>query len=60
MEANHSDGVSLSVSVWTSLVKSEDGNRCVVVMEPVQKIAAAATVSHNVSFISTLNSAVTV
>ncbi|XP_067938183.1 PAS domain-containing serine/threonine-protein kinase-like [Watersipora subatra] len=47
MEASHTDGVSLSVSVWTSLLKTDSGNRCIVVMEPVQKIASTATVSHN-------------
>ncbi|KAF6020786.1 PASK [Bugula neritina] len=45
MEAQHSDGTSLSVSVWTNMVGSKDSSKCVVVMEPVQKIAAIATVS---------------
>ena len=53
MEASHSGGAALSVSVWTSLIRSDDGNRCVVVLEPVQKIAASATISTNVSWHST-------
>lgn len=49
MEALHADGVSMAVSVWTSLLKSDEGDRCVVIMEPVQKVAAVATVDDQVS-----------
>lgn len=43
------DGVSMSVSVWTSLIKTSEGvDKCVVVMEPVQKMAAYATASPDV------------
>ena len=48
MEAQHSDGIGMPVSVWTSVIKSQDGSKCIVVIEPVQKIAANVTVSHRV------------
>lgn len=49
MEARHSDGAILTISVWTNLIHSNHGDRCVVVMEPVQKIAANVSVSNDVS-----------
>lgn len=49
MEAKHSEGVVLTISVWTSHIRSSEGDRCIVVMEPVQKIAANVSVSFDVS-----------
>lgn len=48
MEVEHSDGISMPVSVWTSHIQSDERFKCVVVMEPVQKIVAAATISDKV------------
>lgn len=51
MEAKHAEGIGMPVSVWTSLVKSDEGTKCVVVLEPVQKIAASATISQDVCIV---------
>lgn len=48
MEAQHTDGISVPVSVWTSLIKSDEVTKCIVVIEPVQKIAANVTISNRV------------